>query len=295
MSAATGPTEVQPVGTQSTGAHAAGVGGVPVIAARGVHQEYKLARARPFSRRERLAALRDIDFHAMPGEAVGLVGESGSGKSTLTRVLVGLERPARGVMEHEGRDVWTVDGARRKEFRRSVQVVLQNPRSSLDPRMRVGTSLVQPLRALHVDVDPEARIREVLEQVGLGADTLPKYPHEFSGGQLQRIAIARALMPHPDVVIADEPVSALDVSIQAQVLNLLKDLVTELGLTLVLIAHDLSVVAYTTSRVAVMSRGEIVETGRPVDLFTAPKAEATQALVDSVLTVEGGLAGKALA
>ncbi|NJC72939.1 ABC transporter ATP-binding protein [Planosporangium thailandense] len=267
---------------------------VPIIAARGVCQEYKLARKSLFGQRERLAALQDVDFHAMPGEAVGLVGESGSGKSTLTRVLVGRERPTAGVMEYEGRDVWSLDGAGRRQFRRSVQVVLQNPRSSLDPRMTVGVSLVQPLRALHIDVDPKARVREVLEQVGLGVDVLSKYPHEFSGGQLQRIAIARALMPHPKVVIADEPVSALDVSIQAQVLNLLKDLVAELGLTLVLIAHDLSVVAYTTSRVAVMSAGRIVETGRPADLFRHPTAEATQALVDSVLTVEKGLEGSAL-
>jgi len=266
----------------------------PIIEARGVGQTYKLARTKLFGRRERLAALSDVDFHAMPGEAVGLVGESGSGKSTLTRILVGQERPAAGVMAHNGRDVWRLDRAAHREFRRSVQVVLQNPRSSLDPRMRIGSSLVQPLRALRVETDPDARIREVLEQVGLGPDVLTKYPHEFSGGQLQRIAIARALMPHPKVVIADEPVSALDVSIQAQVLNLLKDLVAELGLTLVLIAHDLSVVAYTTSRVAVMSGGRIVETGRPAELFRNPTAPATQALVDSVLTVEDGLAGKAL-
>lgn len=268
---------------------------VPIIAARGVSQEYKLARTKLFGPRGRLQALQDVDFHAMPGEAVGIVGESGSGKSTLTRVLVGEERPTAGVMELDGQDVWALDKAARQEFRRTVQVVLQNPRSSFDPRMTVGTALVQPLRALHVEADPRERIREVLDQVGLGTDALTKYPHEFSGGQLQRIAIARALMPHPKVVIADEPVSALDVSIQAQVLNLLKDMVSELGLTLVLIAHDLSVVAYTTSRVAVMSKGRIVETGRPLDLFTNPTADATRALVDAVLTVEDGLAGKALA
>ncbi|MEE6282886.1 ATP-binding cassette domain-containing protein [Georgenia sp. MJ170] len=269
-------------------------GSTPIIAARGVNQVYKLARTRMLGPREQLRALCDVDFHAMPGEAVGLVGESGSGKSTLTRVLVGQERPTAGAMEHEGRDLWSLDRTDRQASRRAVQVVLQNPRSSLDPRMQVGRSLLQPLRALHIDVDPAARVREVLEQVGLGTDILAKYPHEFSGGQLQRIAIARALMPGPRVVIADEPVSALDVSIQAQVLNLLKDLVSELGLTLVLIAHDLSVVAYTTSRVAVMSAGQIVEVGTPADLFRHPTAPATQALVDSVLTVEAGLAGTAL-
>ncbi|MCR6030735.1 ATP-binding cassette domain-containing protein [Nocardioides sp. zg-579] len=269
-------------------------GTTPVIAAVGVSQEYKLARTRLLGPRGRLDALTDVDFHAMPGEAIGLVGESGSGKSTLTRILVGQEAPTAGVMQHRGQDIWTADREARRDFRRSVQLVLQNPRSSLDPRMKVGASLVQPLRSLAIDVDHGARVKEVLDQVGLGTDALAKYPHEFSGGQLQRIAIARALMPHPKVVIADEPVSALDVSIQAQVLNLLKDLVAELGLTLVLIAHDLSVVAYTTSRVAVMSGGRIVETGSPMDLFTRPEAEATQALVDAVLTVEGGLAGRSL-
>jgi ABC-type oligopeptide transport system ATPase subunit len=139
------------------------------------------------------------------------------------------------------------------------------------------------------------RVLEVLDQVGLGRNTLERFPHEFSGGQLQRIAIARALMPGPRVLIADEPVSALDVSIQAQVLNLLKDLVRDLGLSLVFIAHDLSVVAYTTSHVSVMSAGRIVERGRPLELFTHPQADATKALVGAILSVETGLAGTALA
>lgn len=266
----------------------------PIIDARGVHQQYRLPRTRLFSRRPTLDALIDVDFHAMQGEAVGLVGESGSGKSTLTRILVGQEKPTAGTMHFHGEDIHRMGREAWREYRKSVQVVLQNPKGSLDPRMQVGTSLVQPLRSLKVEVDPHERITEVLEQVGMRPDVVTKYPHEFSGGQLQRIAIARALMSNPKVLIADEPVSALDVSIQAQVLNLLKDLVAELGLTLVLIAHDLSVVAYTTSRVAVMAAGRIVESGSPMDLFTNPQAEATRALVDAVLTVEDGLAGKAL-
>ncbi len=267
----------------------------PIIDARGVCQQYRLPRTRLLKPRPVLEALIDVDFHAMPGEAVGLVGESGSGKSTLTRLLVGQERPTSGTMHFRGQDVWQADREGRRAFRRAVQVVLQNPRGSLDPRMQVGASLIQPLRSLQVEVDYEHRMREVLEQVGMRPDVAKKYPHEFSGGQLQRIAIARALMPGPQVLLADEPVSALDVSIQAQVLNLLKDLVADLGLTLVLIAHDLSVVAYTTSRVSVISAGRIVETGSPVDLFGNPQAEATKELVDAVLTVEEGLAGKALA
>jgi peptide/nickel transport system ATP-binding protein len=161
--------------------------------------------------------------------------------------------------------------------------------------MRVGTSLLEPLRSLKIEGDHAARVLEVLDQVGLDKNAVERFPHEFSGGQLQRIAIARALMPGPKVLIADEPVSALDVSIQAQVLNLLKDLVKNLGLGLVFIAHDLSVVAYTTSRVSVMSAGKIVEVGKPLDLFNRPQADATKALVGAILSVESGLAGNALA
>jgi peptide/nickel transport system ATP-binding protein len=261
---------------------------------RQVTQTYKLNRQTLIGPRPLLTVLDHIDFDVCAGEAVGLVGESGSGKTTLTRMMTGAERPQQGQVLYDGRDVWSGDVAHRALFRRSVQVVLQNPRSSLDPRMRVGTSLLEPLRSLRIEGDHAARVHEVLDQVGLSRNALERFPHEFSGGQLQRIAIARALMPNPKVLIADEPVSALDVSIQAQVLNLLKDLVRDLGLGLVFIAHDLSVVAYTTSRVSVMSTGRIVEIGRPLDLFSAPKAEATQALVGAVLSVESGLAGKAL-
>lgn len=268
--------------------------GAPVIMARQVSQQYRTGRTRLFGQRPVLDAVQEIDFFAMPGESVGIVGESGAGKSTLTRILVGQERPTAGQMLFMGQDIWLAEREAVREFRRSVQVVLQNPRGSFDPRMRIGTSLVQPLRSLGVKVDHAARMKEVLEQVGLRSDVAGKYPHEFSGGQLQRIAIARALMPAPRVVIADEPVSSLDVSIQAQVLNLFKDLVADLGLTLVLIAHDLSVVAYTTTRVAVIANGRIVETGAPMDLFQHPRAEATMSLVDSVLTVDQGLAGEAL-
>lgn len=267
----------------------------PLLEVRQLSQVYNLRRQKLLGPRPTLKVLDSIDFSVRPGEAVGLVGESGSGKTTLTRMLTGVERPGEGQVLYAGTDVWTGGEAHRKLFRRSVQVVLQNPRSSLDPRMRVGTSLLEPLRSLKIEGDHAARVLEVLDQVGLDKNALERFPHEFSGGQLQRIAIARALMPGPKVLIADEPVSALDVSIQAQVLNLLKDLVRDLGLGLVFIAHDLSVVAYTTSKVYVMSSGKIVEVGKPLDLFRNPQAEATQALVGAVLSVEAGLAGNALA
>jgi peptide/nickel transport system ATP-binding protein len=268
--------------------------GPPILDVRGVNQVYKLRRQRLFGPPGSLNVLSDIDFDVHPGEAVGIVGESGAGKTTLTRMLTGVEKPLRGEVWFEGSNVWAGGPSLRRHFRRSVQVVLQNPRSSLDPRMRVGTSLLEPLRSLHVEGDHAKRVFEVLDQVGLAKSAVDRFPHEFSGGQLQRIAIARALMPAPKVLIADEPVSALDVSIQAQVLNLIKDLVRDLGLSLVLIAHDLSVVAYTTSRVSVMSAGRIVEVGRPLDLFVNPKADATKALVGAILSVEAGLAGTAL-
>ncbi|MCX5494744.1 dipeptide/oligopeptide/nickel ABC transporter ATP-binding protein [Kaistia dalseonensis] len=267
----------------------------PILEMRQVTQTYTLARQKLFEARPTLTVLDHIDFDVRPGEAVGLVGESGSGKTTLTRILTGMEQPREGHVLFDGRDVWTAEPSHRQLFRRSVQVVMQNPRSSLDPRMRLGASLLEPLRSLRIEGDHAARVYQVLDQVGLSRNALERFPHEFSGGQLQRIAIARALMSGPKVLIADEPVSALDVSIQAQVLNLLKDLVRDLGLALVFIAHDLSVVAYTTSRVSVMSAGRIVEIGKPLDLFTHPKAEATRNLVGAILTVESGLAGNALA
>lgn len=267
---------------------------VPLLEMRGVTQQYRLKRQSLFKGRPNLTVLDNVDFKVNHSQSVGLVGESGAGKTTLTRLLTGLERPMSGQVLFEGRDVWTSGNAHRTAFRRAVQVVMQNPRSSLDPRMRVGTALLEPLRSLKIEGDHMARVREVIEQVGMTPSALDRYAHEFSGGQLQRIAIARALVPGPRVLIADEPVSALDVSIQAQVLNLLKDLVEELGLSMVLIAHDLSVVAYSTSHVSVISAGKIVDSGAPGDLFRNPVAEKTRELVDAVLTVDAGLAGHAL-
>ncbi|MBF0679813.1 MAG: ABC transporter ATP-binding protein [Devosia sp.] len=266
----------------------------PLLAMNQVTQTYALPRANLFGPRPSFTVLQNIDFDVCAGEAVGLVGESGAGKTTLTRILTGMEKPQTGSVTFEGADIWSGDTAHRAKFRRSVQMVLQNPRSSLDPRMRVGTALLEPMRSLKIAGDHTKRLYEVLDQVGLDRSALERYPHEFSGGQLQRVAIARALMPNPRVLVADEPVSALDVSIQAQVLNLLKDLVRNLQLGLVFIAHDLSVVAYTTSRVSVIAAGRIVEVGQPIELFTHPMAPETKNLVDAVLTVEAGLAGTAL-
>lgn len=266
----------------------------PLLAIQQVTQAYALPRTALLAPPRSFTVLDKVDFDVCAGEAVGLVGESGAGKTTLTRILTGMERPQSGQVIFDGTDLWAADAAERVRFRRSVQMVLQNPRSSLDPRMRIGTALLEPMRSLRIEGDHIKRLHDVLDQVGLDRSVLERFPHEFSGGQLQRIAIARALMPNPRVLIADEPVSALDVSIQAQVLNLLKDLVRHLNLALVFIAHDLSVVAYTTSRVSVIAAGRIVEVGQPIELFTRPREPQTRNLVDAVLTVEAGLAGKAL-
>ncbi|MCF2711675.1 ABC transporter ATP-binding protein [Schaalia hyovaginalis] len=267
--------------------------GIPVLAAEQATQRYPLPRTNPFRRAEILTAVEATDFRVHAGESVGIVGESGSGKTTLCRMLVGQEKPAGGRILHRGRDVWA-RGFDTLSYRRSVQMVFQNPKSSFDPRMTVGEALREPMRSLRVEGDVESRIRTVLDQVGLESRVVERFPHEFSGGQLQRLAIARALIPGPEVLVADEPVSALDVSIQAQVLNLLKDLVRDLGLALVMIAHDLSVVGCTTERVYVMSNARVVEKGEPSHLFFSPSAPETKELVDAVLDVGDGLAGKGL-
>ncbi|MFD9074934.1 ATP-binding cassette domain-containing protein [Streptomyces lasiicapitis] len=217
------------------------------------------------------------------GETLGLVGESGSGKSTTARVLAGLQRPTSGEVRFEGRDISGAagDAALRRELSRHAQLVFQDPYASLNPRRTVEQIVTTPLR-VHTRADAaerRARAVELLEQVGLSADHLKRYPHEFSGGQRQRVGIARALALRPRLIIADEPVSALDVSVQAQVLNLLLDLRDELGLSLLFVSHDLAVVRHFCDRVAVMRHGEIVETGDRDEVFDRPSAAYTRELL----------------
>ena len=227
-------------------------------------------------------ALQEVSLGVTQGEALGIVGESGSGKSTLARLLLALEQPTGGEIRYHGE---VVSGRRERELgelRRNVQVVFQDPLASLDPRMRIRTAISEPLRALDIPGDHRARVRELLEAVGLPADAGDRYPHEFSGGQRQRIAIARALAPHPTVLIADEAVSALDVSVRAQVLNLLNELIAELGLTLVFISHDMSVIRFMCSRVAVLYRGRLVEEGPTDDVYGSPQDDYTRELLLAV-------------
>lgn len=241
-------------------------------------------------------AVDHVDLAIRPGEVVGLVGESGCGKSTLGRLAVGLHTLSGGVRRWKGVDL-ARDAQAAKQARLQIQLIFQDPYASLNPRLRV-TEIVGEAPVAHGLIQKRDQVdfvAELLQRVGLDGSLQRRFPHQFSGGQRARIGIARALAVNPEFLVCDEAIAALDVSIQAQVLNLLKDLVRDLGLSLVFIAHDLSVVAYTTSKVYVMSSGKIVEVGRPLDLFRSPKAEATQALVGAVLSVEAGLAGTALA
>ncbi|WP_152042076.1 ABC transporter ATP-binding protein [Salinigranum salinum] len=236
-------------------------------------------------------AVDGVSFDIHEGETLGLVGESGCGKSTTGETLLRLREATGGSVTFDGEAVFELDGDRLDAFRRRAQIVFQDPFSSLDPRMTVGDIVAEPLVIHDLPDDPgekrtrewrRDRARELLERVGLSASQLDRYPHEFSGGQRQRIGIARALALDPEFVVLDEPVSALDVSVQAQVLNLLADLQAEFGLTYLFIAHDLSVVRHLCDRVAVMYLGNVVELGPTDEIFTAPEHPYTEALLESV-------------
>ena len=236
------------------------------------------------SRGAGIDALDGISLHVGEGERLGLVGESGSGKSTLLKVMMALRRPDSGTVRFRGRSLSEIDAVR--DLRRSAAMVFQDPRSSLDPRMNIGRAITEPLRSpvarRMTREERKDRLAEVMVDVGLDPESASRFPHEFSGGQRQRIAIARALVTEPDVLLADEPVSALDVSVRAQVLNLLNDLVRRRGLTMVFVSHDLAVVRHLCDTVAVMSAGRIVERGRLSDVYRDPQHEVTQELLTAI-------------
>ncbi|MBW2056660.1 MAG: ATP-binding cassette domain-containing protein [Deltaproteobacteria bacterium] len=251
---------------------------------RGLSKAFPLRRSSLFGPRQYLKALTGVDLWVMPQETLGLVGESGCGKSTLARCILRLIEPTSGTIRFEGQDITHLQGSRLRMLRRNMQIIFQDPYSSLDPRMKVAQIVAEPL-----DYFPELapksrkdRVLYLLEKVGLNPGHGDQYPHQFSGGQRQRIGIARALALNPKLIIADEPVSALDVSVRAQVLNLMEDLKGEFGLTYILIAHDLAVVEHMCDRVAVMYLGRIVETARVDDLYGHPLHPYTRTLLAAI-------------
>ena len=253
-------------------------------------QQYTLPRENLFQAAAQVLALNGVSVQLAAGKSLGVVGESGSGKSTLARAVMALETPTSGSVKLLGRDLHRLPAGELRRARRDFQMVFQDPYGSLDPRQTVARIVAEPLTALgRIDrAEQRARVAAVLKQVGLRDADMDKFPHEFSGGQRQRIAVARALITRPKLIVADEPVSALDVSVQAQVLNLLEDLQDEFGLSYVLISHDLAVVEYLCDEIAVIYLGRIVEQGRPQDLFSRCAHPYTRALLEAVPRIRPG-------
>jgi ABC-type oligopeptide transport system ATPase subunit len=260
--------------------------GEPLLEVKGLVKHFPIDRG--VMLRRNVGAVRAVDgieFEVMRGETFGIVGESGSGKSTTARLIARLLDPTAGEVWFAGRDITALRGSRLKPVRRELQMVFQDPYSSLNPRKTIGSIVAEPLVIHRVQSDRAARrhaVQELLETVGLNPEHYNRYPHEFSGGQRQRVGIARALALGPKLLIADEPVSALDVSIQAQVLNLLRDLQHRFGLTMVFISHDLSVIRHMCDRIAVMHDGRIVELRSNKALYDSPRDPYTRELLAAV-------------
>ncbi|MER5968697.1 dipeptide ABC transporter ATP-binding protein [Streptomyces sp. NPDC002055] len=258
----------------------------PILEVRDLAKLYPLTRG--IVVRKQVGAIRAVDtvsFDLMRGETLGVVGESGCGKSTLAKLLVNLERPTSGRIRFKGQDITELSGRALKAVRRNIQMVFQDPYTSLNPRMTVGDIIGEPYD-IHPEVAPKGdrrrRVQELLDVVGLNPEYINRYPHQFSGGQRQRIGIARGLALNPEIIICDEPVSALDVSVQAQVINLMDRLQDEFRLSYVFIAHDLSVVRHISDRVAVMYLGRFAETGTEEQIYAYPTHPYTQALLSAV-------------
>ena len=262
----------------------------PLLQVENLVREYAMPREKLFEPPGKVHALNGVSFTIEAGRSLGVVGESGSGKSTLARLVMALDKPTAGRVRMMGRDLHALPREELRAARRDFQMVFQDPYGSLDPRQTVERIVTEPLVAQGgvTRADLHRQAAEVLDSVGLRANDLGKYPHEFSGGQRQRIAIARALITRPRLIVADEPVSALDVSVQAQVLNLMRDLQAAFGVTYMLISHDLAVVHHLCDDVAVLWQGRIVEQGPPERLFTAAEHPYTRALLDAVPHAEPG-------
>lgn len=259
-----------------------------ILQVKDVKKYFPLKRTAFFSERQYLRAVDNVSFSIEKGQTFGLVGESGCGKSTLSRVIMRLQNATGGQVFINGKDIYSVGGEQLKNLRKQVQMVFQNPYYSLNPRMTAGELIAEPI-AIHKTMnrtDMNHAVKELLVMVGLSSRSATRYPHEFSGGQRQRIGIARALALKPELLICDEPVSALDVSIQAQILNLLTDLQKELNLTYLFISHNLSIVKYMSQKIAVMYMGKIVEIADSAELYTSPMHPYTQALMSAIPVVD---------
>jgi len=255
-----------------------------LLEVRDLVKHYRLPREQLLQPAPVVEALRGVSFTLRAGRSLGIVGESGSGKSTLARLVMALEVPSEGSVRLLGRDLHALPRTELRAARRDFQMVFQDPYGSLDPRQRVGRIVAEPLVGVDA-ADARRRVGEALDAVGLRASDAAKYPHEFSGGQRQRIAIARALITRPRLIVADEPVSALDVSVQAQVLNLLAQLQQQFGVTYLFISHDLAVVDHVCDEVAVMHAGHIVEHGTTEQVLQQPAHEYTRALLAAIPNV----------
>jgi oligopeptide/dipeptide ABC transporter ATP-binding protein len=239
----------------------------------------------PFKKKEAIKAVDNVSFSIKRNEILGLVGESGCGKTTCGKLILRLINPTAGTITFDGHDITHLKQKQMAEFRKKMMIIYQDPYGSLDPRMTIGAAIAEPIevhRLCSTKEEKENRIVELMEKVGLTPDQINRYPHEFSGGQRQRIGIARALATNPIFIVADEPVSALDVSIQAQIINLLKDLQKDFGLTLLFITHDLSVIKHTSDRIAVMYAGKLVELASKQELFREPLHPYTRALLSAI-------------
>lgn len=231
-------------------------------------------------------AVNNVSFNIKKGEIKGLVGESGCGKTTLGNMLLKLTDTTKGEILFKGQDISKFNKTETKNFRKSAQMIFQNPYSSLNPKMKIKDILVEPLDIFKIKKNRDDILYETIFSVGLNEDDLKRFPHEFSGGQRQRIAIARALILRPDFIVADEPVSALDVSIQAQIINLLIDLKEKYNLTYLFISHDLNVVKYLCENIVIMNKGKIEEMGKIEDVFNNPKTDYTKTLINSIPKLE---------